>query len=56
VGQALVMIAIMMPQFLVSLRMPWSWTVRLLAGLASFPVVEGLAALVLGLWDGYWTK
>ncbi len=55
-GQALVLIAIMVPQFLVSLRTPWTWIFRMLAAFALFPVVEGLAALVLRLWDGYWTN
>jgi hypothetical protein len=53
-GQALVMIAIMVPQLLVSLR-PWSWISRTLAALALFPVVEGLAGMVMGLVDGYWS-
>jgi hypothetical protein len=55
-GQAFVMVAIMAPQLLVSLRMPWTWISRTLAALALFPVMEGLAALVLGLWVGYWSN
>lgn len=55
-GQALVMIAIIAPQVLISLRTPWTWLVRALAALAMFPVMEGLAALVLGLRDGYWSR
>jgi hypothetical protein len=55
VGQAIVMIAIMGPQLVISLRTPWTWPFRLLAALALFPIVEGAAALVLGLSDGYWT-
>ena len=54
-GQALVMFAILVPQFLVSLRTPWSLPVRLLAALALFPIVEGLAAFAFGWADGYWT-
>jgi hypothetical protein len=54
-GQALVMIAIVAPQLLISLRTPWAWLARLLAALALFPIVEGLAALVLGWSDGYWS-
>ena len=53
-GQSLVMIAIIVPQVLVSLRTPWTWMVRMVAGFALFPVVEGISALVLGFFDGYW--
>jgi hypothetical protein len=55
-GQGLVMIAIVAPQLLISLCAPWKWPVRALAALAMFPVVEGLAALVLGWADGYWSR
>ena len=54
-GQALVIVAIAVPQVLVSLR-PWPWLVRLLAALALFPLVEGLAAFVFGFTYGYWTR
>jgi hypothetical protein len=54
-GQALVMIAIIVPQLVIALRAPWPWLLRALAALAMFPIVEGLAALVLGWSDGYWT-
>jgi hypothetical protein len=54
-GQAVVMIAIIVPQLLVSLRAPWAWPVRLAATLALFPLVEGVAALALGWSDGYWS-
>jgi hypothetical protein len=54
-GQAIVMIAIIIPQLFISLRTPWTWPVRLLTTLAMFPLVESLAALVLGTADGYWS-
>jgi len=54
-GQAVVMIMIVAPQVLISLRTPWAWFVRMLAALAVFPIVEGIAALVLGSLDGYWS-
>jgi len=54
--QALVMIAIVVPQLFLALRTPWTWLVRALAALAMFPVMEGLAALVLGWSDGYWSR
>lgn len=53
-GQAAVMIAIIAPQLLITLR-SWTWPLRALAALAMFPIVEGLAALVLGWSDGYWS-
>jgi hypothetical protein len=53
-GQALVMIAIIAPQVLITLR-AWSWPIRALTALAMFPLVEGCSALVLGLFDGYWS-
>ena len=56
IGQAAVMIAIIAPQLFLSLRMRGAWPVRLLAALAMFPLVEGFAALVLGLSDGYWAR
>jgi hypothetical protein len=52
-GQALVMIAIAVPQVFLSMR-PWSWPIRLAAAIAMFPVMETLAALVLGWSDKYW--
>jgi hypothetical protein len=55
-GQAVVMIAIAVPQVVITLRMRWTWIVRLLAALALFPLVEGFVALVLGSMDGYWTR
>lgn len=55
-GQALVMLAIVVPQLILTIRVPWSWGVRLFAMLAIFPVAEGLAALALGLRDGYWSR
>jgi hypothetical protein len=53
-GQALVMTAIIVPQIFLTLRMPWSWFVRAAAVLAMFPLMEGIAALVIGWSDGYW--
>jgi hypothetical protein len=53
--QALVMIAIIAPQVLISLKAPWMWALRAVAALAIFPVMEGIAALVLGWSDGYWS-
>jgi hypothetical protein len=55
-GQLLVMIAIWVPQLLISTRAPWTWPVRLLASLAMFPLMEGLSALVLGWADKYWNR
>jgi hypothetical protein len=55
-GQAAMMIAIVAPQVFLSLRPQWAWPVRLLAALAMFPLVESLAALVLGLSGGYWAR
>jgi hypothetical protein len=52
-GQAIVMIAIVIPQVYVCMR-PWTWPLRLLAAVAMFPVMEGLAAVVLGWSDKYW--
>jgi hypothetical protein len=54
-GQAVVMAAIILPQLFLTLR-AWAWPVRVLAALAMFPLVEGAAALVLGSFDGYWTR
>ena len=54
-GQAIVMIAIVAPQFFLAVKTSWGWPVRLLAALAMFPLVEGLAALVLGWSNGYWS-
>lgn len=54
-GQSLVTIAIVAPQLFISLRTPWTWLARLLAAFAMFPIVESLAALVLGWSDGYWS-
>jgi hypothetical protein len=54
-GQAVVMFAIIAPQLVISLKTPWTWLIRLLATLALFPVIEGLAALILGWSDKYWT-
>jgi hypothetical protein len=55
-GQAIVMAAIIVPQVFVTLKAAWSWPVRLLAMLAIFPAAEGISALILGLWDGYWSR
>ena len=55
-GQAAVMIAIILPQLFLTLRTPWTWPLRTLAALAMFPLMEGLSALVLGLFDGYWNR
>lgn len=33
----------------------WGTGGRLLAALLAFPLVGGLAALVVGLWTGYWS-
>jgi hypothetical protein len=52
-GQALVMIAILVPQLFLTQR-TWPWIPRALAALAMFPLMEGLAALILGWSDGYW--
>jgi hypothetical protein len=54
-GQAVVMIAIIAPQIYLTLR-SWTWPLRALAALAMFPLAEGLAALVLGWSDGYWSR
>jgi hypothetical protein len=53
-GQAVVMIAIIVPQIYLTLRQ-WTWPVRTMAGLATFPLVEGVAAMILGWSDGYWS-
>ncbi len=53
-GQAVVLIAMIVPQLLVSIGTPWRWAVRALAALALFPLIEGLAALAFGWSDGYW--
>lgn len=55
-GQAVVMIAIIVPQVFVSLGAPWKWGVRAAAALALFPAVEGAAALIMGWADGYWNR
>ncbi len=49
------MLAIWIPQLLISTRTVWTWPVRAFAALAVFPVMEGLAAMVLGWADGYWS-
>ncbi len=54
-GQTIVMFAIVAPQFFLAVKTSWAWPVRLIAALAMFPIVEGLAALVLGWSDGYWS-
>jgi len=54
-GQAGVMMAIIVPQLYLTLR-TWTWPLRALAALAMFPLAEGLAALVLGWRDGYWSR
>ena len=53
-GQALVMLAIWVPQFFISTRLSWNWPMRFGASLAVFPVMELVAALVLGYADKYW--
>lgn len=53
-GQAVVMIAIIAPQIFIAFRTPWKWPIRALAALAMFPLVESIAAFVLGRADGYW--
>ena len=55
-GQAGVMAAIWIPQVFIAFRSSWSWPVRLTASLAVFPVVESIAALVIGTADGYWNR
>jgi hypothetical protein len=55
-GQGLVMAAIWAPQLWISLRAPWAWLVRMTFALAMFPIVEGVAALILGSSDGYWAR
>lgn len=54
-GQMLVMTAIWIPQAIVCLRLSWTWPARFLTALVLFPVVEGIAALIFGRFDGYWT-
>jgi len=50
-----VLALMLLPQILISLqssRSPW---IRLAAAIVAFPAVGGVAALALGLWDGYWS-
>lgn len=49
------MLAIWVPQFFISTRLSWTWPMRFGASLAVFPVMELVAALVLGYADKYWT-
>ena len=49
------MLAIWVPQLLICTRLSWSWPIRAGASLAVFPVMETIAALVLGYADKYWT-
>ena len=55
-GQALVMIAMIVPQLLITLKTPWTWLARAFAALAMFPLMEGIAAFAYGWSDGYWTR
>lgn len=32
----------------------WSWPKRLAASLAAFPVIGGIAAVIVGYYQGYW--
>ncbi len=54
-GQAAVMLAIILPQIFLT-RLPWNWAARAIAALAMFPLMEGIAALILGWSDQYWTR
>ena len=33
----------------------WNWPKRLLASVLSFPVVGTVAAIIVGMWQGYWS-
>jgi hypothetical protein len=55
-GQSIVMVAMIVPQLLVSIGTPWGWVVRTLTALAMFPAIESLAALAFGWSDGYWAR
>ena len=54
-GYGLIFASIVVPEFLVALALRRrSWMAGLAATLLSFPIFGGIAALAVGLWDGYW--
>ena len=53
---AVMLFLILIPQALLSWwPARWDWRIRLILALLVFPVAGGIAAGVLGWFDGYWT-
>jgi hypothetical protein len=54
-GQFIVWLSIVIPQAVVSFwPSAWGWHLRLALALCAFPAFGSIAALVVGLWKGYW--
>lgn len=54
-GYASVLALVLIPQFLISWRYRWNWRIRLIVAVLVFPAATVLAAVVMGLADGYWS-
>lgn len=53
-GYGVVLAFMLIPQLVASTRGGW-WLWRLSAALLMFPIAGGVAALAIGMWDGYWS-
>lgn len=54
-GQAAIWLSMVIPQGWLSFRTAaWRWPLRLLLALAAFPAIGAVAALMTGLYQGYW--
>jgi len=50
-----VLALMLLAQIAISIQTSKSPWIRLAGAIAAFPAVGGVAALALGLWDGYWS-
>lgn len=49
-----VLTLVLIPQLLVCWLPDWNWRTRFVVALLLFPIVGSLAAVAMGLADGYW--